>query len=248
MNKFIAVCCACLTLSAASAQDNSQDEGKSRFRPGAFWMYTGIRPAKPGKPEKYDRLIVDLTYNDWIGERNLFTNHWASIGVNTSFIFDIPLTKKVNKVSFGIGVSHEYTNIRHNANLIIDEVANTTTYMDKQATDWFKRSALSGHSFSVPIEFRFRTKGWQHFKFHIGGKVGYQVNSLSKSVGKINDYKVVSKQHGFPDDSKLIYSAHIRIGVRNWALFASYSFNPLFTSSQSTRLNRVQMGLSLSLF
>lgn len=233
---------------AASAQDNGQEEGQSRFRPGAFWMYTGFRPAKSDKPEKYDRLIVDLTYNDWIGERDLFTNHWASIGVNTNFIFDIPLTKRVNTVSFGLGVSHEYTSIRHDAKLVTDNSVGSTTYMEKESTDLFDRSTLSGHSFSVPIEFRFRTKGWQHFKFHVGGKVGYQVNSLSKSVGKIDGNKVVNKQHGFPDDSKLIYSAHIRIGVRNWALFASYSFNPLFTSSLSTRLNRVQMGLSLSLF
>ncbi|OFZ41631.1 MAG: hypothetical protein A3D92_10995 [Bacteroidetes bacterium RIFCSPHIGHO2_02_FULL_44_7] len=248
MNKFIAFCCACLTLCTASAQYGGREEGKSRFRPGAFWMYTGIRPAKLETPAKYDRLIVDLTYNDWIGDRDLFKNHWASMGVNTNFIFDIPLTKKVNKVSFGIGISHEYTSIRHNAKLVIDNVAKTTTYMPKDSSDLFRRSSLSGHSFSVPIEFRFRTKHWKHFKFHIGGKVGYQVSSLSKYVSKIDGHKVVNKQHGFPDDSKLIYSAHIRIGVRNWALFASYSFNPLFTSAQSTRLNRVQMGLSLSLF
>ncbi len=248
MNKLVVVCCVCLAAFTGRAQYNSQGENASRFRPGAFWMYSGVRPANTGKPVKYDRLIFDLTYNDWIGDRDLFTNHWASIGLNTNLMFDIPMTKGVNKASFGIGVSHEFTNIRHDANLVIDDVAGTTVFMPKDSADIFKKGVLSGNSFSVPIEFRFRSGSWKHFKFHIGGKIGYQANLVSKHVSKINGHRVINKWQGFPDESKLIYSAHIRIGLRNWALLASYSFNPIFTNSQSTRLNRVQLGLSISLF
>lgn len=237
-----------LSALTVQAQDSAKDGNASRFRPGAFWMYTGFRPANPERPEKYDRLMFDLTYNDWIGQRNLFTNHWASIGLNTSLMFDIPMSKRKNVASFGIGVSHEFTNIRHNANLFVNDSLGTTTYMPKDTSDIFRKSVLSGNSFSVPVEFRFRSPGWKHFKFHIGAKIGYQANLLSKYVSDIDGHKVVNKRLGFPDQSKLIYSAHIRIGARNWALFASYSFNRLFTNAQSTRLNRVQLGLTLSLF
>ena len=231
-----------------NAQYDSEGENVTRFRPGMFWFYSGFRPAQSEKPRKYDRLIMDLTYNDWIGDRDLFKNHWASIGLNTNLIFDIPLTKKNDKVSLGIGVAHQYTTIRHDNKFVIDDIAGTTQFAEKDTNDLFFKSTLSGNSFSIPIELRFRTGGWKHFKFHIGGKIGYQANLYSRYVAKINGRREVTKQYGFPDESKLIYSAHIRFGMRNWALYASYNFNPIFSDSQSTKLNMLQMGLSISLF
>src|SRR5690606_16337246 len=196
---------------------------------------------------KYDRLIFDVTYNDWIGDRDLFKNSWESFGLNTNFIFDIPMTKG-NKVSFGIGLAHQFTSIRHNNHLTVDPIAKTTIFTPKDSLDNFKRSSLVGNSFSIPIEFRFRNESWKHFKVHIGGKIGYQVNLSSKYVSKIDGHKPVVRNNGFYDENKLIYSAHIRIGMRNWALYASYNFNTLFSNKNSTQLNAVHAGLSISLF
>ena len=44
----------------------------SRFRPGTMWFMTGFRPAIPEKVRKYDRLVFDITYNDWLGDRDPF--------------------------------------------------------------------------------------------------------------------------------------------------------------------------------
>lgn len=229
-------------------QDSSKDDLKSRFRPGAFWFYSGIRPASSEKPRKYDRLIFDLTYNDWIGDKGPFENHWASIGLNTNLIFDIPMTKGENVASFGIGVSHEYSSIRHDQKFYFNDAPAATELLAKDSLSSFLKSSMNTNSFSVPIEFRFRSKGWKHFKFIIGGKIGYQVSANSKYVTKTDGHRIVTKIKGFPDDSKLLYSAHVRFGLRNWALYAAYYFNPLFTNSASTKLNRIQMGLSISLF
>ena len=237
----------CSIVFATQAQYNSQKEPVSRYRPGLFWFYTGLAPAEEDKPEKYDRLIFDLTYNDWAGDIDPFQNHWGSIGLNTNFMWDIPLTKKSNKVAFGIGVSHSYMNIRHNNHLLAIDSIGATQFALKDSSDNFYKSTLAGNSFSIPIEFRFRTGGWRHFKVHIGGKIGYQANLISKYVERVNGDKVVTKRYGFPDKNDLIYSAHVRIGIRNWALFASYNFNPLFKNSNSTQLNLIQMGLSVSL-
>jgi len=231
-----------------AAQYDSKGENEvSRFRPGAMWFYTGIRPAKIEKVRKYDRLIFDITYNDWVGDKEPFDNSWASIGLNTNLMFDIPLTKG-NTVSLGIGVSHQYTNIRHNTELIIDDVAQTTIYIPANATQSFYKSSLSGNSFSIPLELRFRNESWKHFKVHIGGKFGYQANLYSKEVSNFNSKRTVNKRFGFPDQNDWIYSAHVRIGLRNWALFASYNFNTIFSNKNSTQLNLIQMGLSISLF
>ena len=236
-----------IALSSFSQYDGEGADEVSRFRPGAMWFYTGVRPAKTDKPNKYDRLIVDVTYNDWIGDEDLFQNSWASIGANTNLMFDIPLTKG-NRVALGLGVSHQYTNVRHDNKFVVDQDANTTTYAFKDSTDIFRKSMFIGNSFSVPFELRFRSSSWKHIKFHLGFKLGYQVNTLSKNVFIIKGQKEVSKRYGSADENKFIYSAHARLGFRKWALYASYNFNTIFSNSKSTQLNAVQFGLSRSLF
>ena len=131
---------------------------------------------------------------------------------------------------------------------MVDPIAKTTVFMPKDSLDVFSRCSLVGNSFSIPIELRFRNENWKHFKVHIGGKIGYQAQLASKYVSKIDGHKRVVRDNGFYDANKLIYSAHVRIGMRNWALFASYNFNKLFSNKNSTQLNAVQMGLSISLF
>ena len=248
MNKLVALAIVCCSWSVSLAQyDSKVDSPMSKFRPGFMWFYTGLRPAKVERVRKYDRLIFDVTYNDWIGDRDIFTNHWASIGLNTNVMFDVPLSKG-NTVALGIGLAHQYTVIRHNGNLVRDDVAGTTTWQDKQSGQTFDRSVLGGNSFAMPIELRFRKESWRHFKFHIGGRIGYQVNSFTKEVEGKGQNRIVTKDFNFPDQARLIYAAHLRFGFRNWALFAKYNFNKLFTNSNSTQLNRTQLGVSISLY
>lgn len=244
--------CVIIVFCAIGFLSNAQYDGKganeiSRFLPGFMWKYTGIRPAKAGRLNKYDRLIFDITYNDWMGDKDPFENHWASIGLNTNFMFDIPLTKG-NKVSLGIGVAHQFVNIRHDNVVVIDDIEKTTSFSPMGSVPGFEKSVLSGNSFSLPVELRFRNESWRHFKIHIGGKIGYQANLLSKYVSKVDGHRVVNKRYGFPDENKLIYSVHARIGLRNWALFASYNFNTIFSNAKSAQLNLVQIGLSISLY
>ncbi len=227
--------------------DGKGDQEISRFRPGFMWYAHGWRKGDIEKMRKYDRLIFDVTYNDWVGDEGPFENHWASIGLNTNFMFDIPLTKG-NTVALGVGLSHQLVFIRHNGNLVIDDSAGTTVWQPMLTNQFFKKSSFGANSFSIPLEIRFRKESWKHAKLHVGGKVGYQVNAFSKTVSEVSGNRTVVKQFGFPDEGKLLYSAHVRFGIRNWALFGSYNFNPMFENVNSTKLNHLQLGLSVSLF
>jgi len=231
----------------SNAQYDSKGDIRSRFRPGGIWYLTGLRPAQPEKVRKYDRLIFDITYNDWVGDQDPFQNKWSSIGLNTNFMFDIPMTKG-NTVSFGIGAAHELKIIRHDNNLSGDDMSGSTSYFLKDSLDVFDKSKFGTNSFSIPIEFRFRKESWRHFKFHIGGRIGYQINAYSKQITNTDDGRLVNKRVGFPDENKLIYGAHLRIGLRNLALYGAYYINPLFSNSSSVQLNHLQFGLSVSLF
>lgn len=105
-----------------------------------------------------------------------------------------------------------------------------------------------GNMFGIPLELRFHKESWKHFKFHIGGKVGYQANMFSKLIYGSGSDRDVVKDYGFPDLNPLVYGVHVRFGLRNWALYGSYNLNPIFKSSESTKLHQLQFGLSISLF
>jgi hypothetical protein len=218
----------------------------SRFRPGVMWFNTGLRPAEIEKVRKYDRLVFDITYSDWAGESKPFQNKWASLGLNSSIYFDIPMVKN-NLVSFGTGLSHSLFTIHHDNQFVTDPTGKYTLYNELDSM-LFDKNKLVGNSISIPVEFRFRSKGWKHVKFHIGGKVGYQLNLFQKTQFDGEDGRVIQKSFDIADVNKLNYSVHMRFGIRNWALFGSYNLNGLFKSNESVKLNLLQFGLSLSLY
>ncbi|MFN5147808.1 MAG: hypothetical protein ACK457_07835 [Flavobacteriia bacterium] len=231
-------------------QYNNEEYIASRFKPGFMWFYTGLRPAQPEKVRRYDRLIFDITYNDWNGDLKSFKNDWKSIGLNTSLMFDIPITKG-NTISFGTGLTHSLFRISSTGHYFAPDSLHRFTTHTAEVNNGFvpvPDRYLCGNGLGIPLEFRFRTKGWKHFKVHAGGRVGYQFNIYSKAITEGLDGDIIEKFYNFPDVNRLTYSAHIRMGIRNWALYASYNFNSLFSDNNSVDLKLIQFGLTVSLF
>ena len=225
----------------------NEDSLKSRFRPGLMWNYTGLRPAQAGKGFKYDRLMFDITYNDWAGDRGPFKAQGPSMGMNVSFMFDIPMDKK-GQASFAIGPQYGFYNIRHDLAYSFDFDQGATFLDSPENVGAIGKVKAVGNYFQVPIEFRFRSKGWKHFKFHVGGRIGYLAAFNHKSKVVVDDVTSIRKDFSTPDLNRLLYSAHVRFGIRNWAVYASYNFNPMFKGDQSTKLNQFQLGLTISLY
>lgn len=229
--------------------DGLGDDEISRFRPGSMWFFTGLRPAQPEKVRKYDRLIFDLTYNDWNGDLKPLENDWRSIGMNTNLLFDIPISKG-NTVSIGTGFYHSFFRIScPGRQFTADSTQHHTqiTVHPNENPASVKRF-LGGQSIGIPIEFRFRTKGWKHMKFHIGAKAGYEFRQYAMTIAKTDNGRYITKDNGLPDPTRFVYSAHMRVGMRNWALYCSYNLNGLFRDASSPKLNLIQLGLSVSLF
>lgn len=230
------------------AQDAPEPETASRFRPGLFWFYDGFKSSKLTDARKYDRLIIDLVHSDWMSKNTEpFTNHWASIGFNTQFIFDIPLTKK-NIISLGLGLGFGHTKIRSNDVVTNFSNATETQLVDKSVFPNLEKSIFKTNQFFIPVELRFRTPGWQHFKIHVGGRLGVQVGAKTKTYYNTNGEKSMKKVKGFQDINRLMYSVHTRIGFRNWAVTASYNLSPYFDVSTANQINGLEVGLSVSLF
>ncbi len=221
----------------------------SRYRPGFMWFYSGIHSQKWLNVAKYDRMIVDVVYNDW-GSKDFsfFQSNWKSIGFNIQSFYDIPLNKKN---TFGIGLGIGYGHSRIESNNIINQTINpTATFLTLNPNNsGIEKSSFSTNQIFVPIELRLRTEGWKHFKFHLGGKIGCSFLPKKHLFSRNDEGKLVENiTSDFKDFNPFLLSAHARLGIRNWAITASYNLLPYFKSKSSTQLNGLQVGLSISLF
>ncbi len=218
----------------------------SRHRPGIMWFYDGLRSSNLVDARKYDRLVIDLVHDTWHGEsQKAFQQHIPSIGWNAQFFFDIPLTPR-NTVALGIGLGYGHTRIRYNQTLQRVDTDKTTLLADFPSG--IDKSVFRSNKLFIPVELRFRTPGWRHVKLHVGGRLGYQFKTSSSLYSKVNGHRIENKTVGFYDLNPLSLSAHVRIGIRQWALTASYNFTPYFKTKQSAQLNGMEVGLSISLF
>lgn len=229
------------------AQD--QDENLiSRYRPGFAWFHTGFKPAIPEKVRKYDRLIFDITYNDWISKtQKPFKVSPLSIGFNSNIMFDIPL-RKGNTRSFAWGISYGLYRYQMYDFFTRNESEKSTNLIKDISQYGIEKSVFKVNSLSIPFEFRFRGKRWEHSKFQFGARVSYFFHPNTNLVSKTNKIEFIQKTVGFYDFEHFNASAHIRFGVRNWSIYASYNFLKLFKSDLSPQLNPFQFGLSISLF
>lgn len=227
---------------------NQQQDLVSRYRPGIMWFFSGIRSAQPEKVRKYDRLIIDVNYNDWQGKKiRPFKNKATSIGLNASLMFDVPLVVK-NKIAFGWGLSYGLYRVNHHDIFIRNSDSSFTTFVKDIEQYGIEKSIFKVHSIAIPFELRFRGEHWKHFKFQIGGKLIYQFLGTTVLSSSNNGITSKHKINGFYDLNPINASAHIRLGIRNWGLYAQYNFLPYFISKQSIQLNGFQFGLSISLF
>lgn len=217
----------------------------SRHRPGILWYFTGLRPLKDADNRKYDRLIVDVTYNDWLGAVSPFENRWNSLGISTNFMFDVR-SKKHQSFSFGWGFAYAYSTVSMNKKFMIAPT-NLVTLAPKSSSDYYSSNAMHAHRFYIPLELRFASKKWNRFKIIIGANVGIQpfLNQvfLTKTEGEKEYFTNV-----ISDRNLLSYGVHFRAGTRSLALFGSYQFSSLFKSRESVKLHPFQFGLSISLF
>ena len=224
------------------SQKEFDTEIESNSRPGIFYYLTWKTSNKP-KPRKYDRCIFDLYYSGAYSSGNITNRSSLNLGFSANFMNEYVLNKK-NTISLGSGLGISSTKVELNSNLVLGN-DNSISCFPSESYD-YKRNSLNGLNINVPIELRFKTKGWSHYKIHIGGRLGYQVRLRENYFYTDTDrnYKNSLKSAA----EHLTYSVHTRLGIRNYSIYASYNLNPLFKHDDSPKMNWFQLGLSISLF
>ena len=223
------------------------DDLVSRSRPGLFWFFNGNRPLSDADFRKYDRCIIEATYNSWIGDGDLapFQNEWNSIGYHFSLNKDIQL-KSTERVTFGLGMGYSYLN--HSLDRVFINTSHESVDTEYPSPeDSLVFSKLTIHQFYIPLEIRLKSRGWKHVKFILGARIGVQPAIFSKTKYWENETEQYYENR--MQDMRWFYtSVYCRLGIRNWSLVGIFHPLNLFPSEQSVQLMPFQLGLSLSLF
>ena len=221
----------------------SQDKLVSRFRPGAAWFFSA-KPSKSGHLRKYDRLMIDVTQNNFNGEDLPFFNDQPSLGVNVALMHQKILTK-ANTFSLAIGLGYSHFNYKSFNGVKSDLLQGSTHFYSDSIHD---QNKLKMNYIKIPLEMRCRTKGYKHFKVILGAEIAYALNTVHVAKRREAEMVNIYKQYTFADVNPWRFGATFRAGFRNVSLFGAYYFTPVFTNSESVQIYPFSLGITFSLF
>ena len=229
-----------ITVLLSTVVFGQQDKLISRYKPGIFWHYNGLRPLKDSKLHKYDRFIVDLTYNDLLSKSHgSLSSSWKSLGFNVNVMFEKRF-KKANRVSIGYGLRYAHRNVVTEHKLLVFH--NQVEIANKLNTDTYTHNILRENSLVIPFEVRFGKPNARAWKVNIGGYIGYgfPLQQITKFQNGDRTKTGISPNFG------LRYGVHCRFGGRTVAIFTAYQLSEMFKQGDST--NPIKFGFSYSLF
>ena len=198
-------------------------------------------------PEKFDRIAIDLSWNQWQKVPNNITQGYFSFGFSSSWFKDLPLGQKSN-CAIALGLGFESMSFHHNGTLTTVQNSNSSS---TQLTPFETDSAVLRNKYAVnyidfPFEFRIRTINKTlddrmkfNFKLYLGFKVGVLVNDHTKY--KDNNIKI--KTFNIPNRLPYRFGPYVRIGFNKIGFVGYYSLSSIFQDG-SVELKPFSIGLS----
>ncbi len=220
----------CFALSAAYMQTDRTDQTK-----------------KLPKPKKQDVILFNFNWMTMLNApKGQGDSMWISPfsrGFDIALMYDIPFGR--SPISFATGINFAFENIFTNQ-IIRDSAGGNKLYFDNidpminrdnptTKRDWLK-AKISTAIIELPVEFRFRLKPHKRntFKFAVGFKIGYVIDSWQKYSGPNyypgEDLATNLRQVTFdvPAVSRFRYGVYGRIGYSRFNVFVNYSIGSFF--------------------
>ena len=170
-------------------------------------------------------------------------------GANVFMMYNLQMGESLHAFSVGLGIRsvNMYTNSRVEDvkgdsiifSLIPDKGVEKVSY---------KRTKINMTYLELPIEFKFK---WESgFKFGVGFKGGYLIDSKEKYVGKRSATgpweKVKQKDINYLTD--FTFGATLRVGYKWISLFGYYQITNVFEVSRGPELYPISVGITITPF
>lgn len=194
------------------------------------------------KLKKEDYIVIETFTDLWQNTPAILKTKTINRGFNTYFMLDNPLGKSNISIAYGIGVS------AHNmySNCVPDLDSTGKSYFLPIDDFNYSKNKLTLFYTDIPVEIRFRTKkNTDNFKFSIGFKAGYLIQSHTKYKGDRLNNVVGTKYKVFdiPNIETFRYGITARIGYGKVNLFGYYSLTNLFKKGKGPELFPVSVGV-----
>lgn len=204
-------------------------------------------------PEKFDRIVFDLNFDNWISTPNNIQQGDYSIGASAYLYKDIPLGKKSN-LAFAYGVGFSSHNVHSNGEFVYVVDDNNEIYTDFVLLPphiKLRKNKVSFSYIEVPLELRIRTMNKSreermgfNFKLYMGFKGGILVDNHTKYKDSESKIKVFNIANTLP----YRYGPTVRIAFNKIAFNAFYALTPIFEKGKGVELTPFSIGLSLMVF
>ena len=218
------------------------------------------------KKGKSDRIIINLCTDIWKNADPGMTVSPYSPGFDIYGMYDTPLGK--SKFSFALGLGFGTENLRSDAmpenetkfDSTLAQYVETGKTIFERIPDYVNNkkinydiNKLTLTYLDIPLELRFRkeNKKGKAFKFSIGGKLGYLVNSHTKYKGTDltdGDGNVKYKTYNIPNIEPLRYGAMVRFGYSFFNIYGYYSFSKIFKENKGPQMYPISVGICITPF
>jgi hypothetical protein len=171
------------------------------------------------------------------------------IGLNL-WHFDFPIYKRYLMLTTGLGLTLNNYRFSSEKTLVADTTLVTAAYdynsLGEQIN--YTKNKLAVNYVTVPVLLQFNTHAELKKSFHFaaGLTFSYKYNSHLKLVYEENGDTQKTKRRDEFNIEPFRYDATIRLGYRNYAVFANYALTELFKSGKGPSLHPFSFGLQLA--
>ena len=189
--------------------------------------------------------LYDTDYSMYENPEDEFMdlNQSASLEVNINFV-EYNISLKDHRIGIVSGLGLSWNNYKFDNSLTIDKMEDGLIHPIDIEENNFKKSKLMVSYLTLPLmlEVQIPVNGHSNSLFISGGMVG-GLNIGSHTKVK-NDHSK-DKDRGSFNINPFKYSAIAQIGLRNFSLYATYSFSSLFKDGKGPEMYPFSIGLSL---
>ncbi len=203
-------------------------------------MYVGFFLQDKDSIERQNRIVIDVTNEQWIDGAKEIKMKWYSWGLSFSRMFEYPFSKKFS-IAFGPAVRtlHHYNNAQffqyiNSSNTIVDSL------VPYRSTVSYSANKLVLSYVDLCSELRIKGGKKNNFKFFIGFRGGYMFNNHIKFV----DGKTKYKKYNIDGVEKFSFGPTLRIGFGNVCIYGNYLMTPVYKNNSNQKINTMSVGLS----
>ena len=191
-----------------------------------------------------------------------YSNRTINQGATAFFMYNFPLGESLSVFSAGLAIrSHNsYSNsviINIKSSQIEFNIIDDLPHPGRNIPLAYERSKINLTYLDLPVEYKFRTEGG--FKFGVGLKVGYLIDSKQKYVGEwpvdfnfdaedVQYNAVHEKSKKINNLEKWSYGATVRIGYKFISAFGYYQFSNIFETRKGPEMFPISVGLTITPF